>query len=333
MSTRLLNRYTKLRSRRTDSIKGIVMLKEASLRNAITERASDAISYINECIAPIPQDYTTKTYEESQRIQDQLNTAFSTNVIPVEFDHQGSVTNNTHIKYHSDIDLLVASGKFVSVAPPVSPNPVYTGNQFEDLRQIRDICSKTLQAQFPKADVDTTGARSISISGGSLARKIDVVPCNWHHTIEYTQGKKHYKGIKILNIKDNHRETNYPFLHNFRINQRDGEVGGNLRSLIRLIKSIKSDSDMAINVSSYDITGLCYAMPPEMLYAPSSGAELLQRFIVFSHKVIGDATLQTTLKVPNETRLLVGNDGIHLPELLKLLGEGIDLLTLSLQRA
>jgi len=309
------------------------MLKEASLRNALTERGADAISYINECTAPIPKDYTDKTYEESQRIQDQLDKAFSSGHIPVEFEHQGSVTNNTHIKYHSDIDLLVASGKFVSVAPPVSADPVYTGNPFEDLRQIRGICENTLQTQFPKADVDTSGARSISISGGSLARKIDIVPCNWLHTSQYVQGETHYKGIKILNIKDNRRETNYPFLHNFRINRRDEEVGGNLKPLIRLIKSIKSDSDTAIDVSSYDITGLCYAMPPEMLYAANSGAELLQRFLVFSSKVIEDSTMQTTLKVPNETRFLVCAEGIHLPELEKLFKEGIDLLTLSSQRA
>ena len=332
MSTRLLNRYIKLRSRRTDLTKGIVMLKEASLRNALTERAADAISYINECMAPIPQDYTDKTYEESQRIQNQLATALTASTIPVDFDHQGSVTNGTHIKYHSDIDLLVASGIFVTVSPPVPADPPYTGNPIEELRQIRDICAKTLETQFSKAIVDTTGARSISISGGSLARKIDIVPCHWHHTLEYIQNGKTYKGIRILNVKSNSRETNYPFLHNFRINQRDIEVDGNLRPLIRLIKSIKSDSDATIDVSSYDIAGLCYAMPPEMLYAANSGADLLRRFLVFANKVIEDPGTQTTLRVPNGTRFLICDEGIHLPELVKLFREGIDLLTLSSQR-
>ena len=74
-------------------------------------------------------------------------------------------------------------------------------------------------------------------------------------------------------------------------------------------------------------------MPPEMLYAANSGADLLRRFLVFANKVIEDPGTQTTLRVPNGTRFLICDEGIHLPELAKLFREGIDLLTLSSQRA
>jgi hypothetical protein len=305
------------------------MLAEASLQNALGERASDAINYIVECMEPIPPDYTQKTFEESGRIQKQLEGAFSYNGIPVTFGHQGSVTNDTHIKYHSDIDLLVATEKFIAVAPPLQATPPYTGNPTEDLRQMRAICTTTLTANFPKAKVDVAGARSVSISGGSLSRKIDVVPCNWLHTQEYVNGQKYYRGIEILNSETLMRETNFPFLHNQRIDKRDKEVGGNLRRLIRLAKSIRSDSDENIDVSSYDIAALCYAMPPEQLAGVQSGGQSLGLFLVFGYKLISTTALQSSLEVPNGTRRLVCGEGLQLAELLKLCQEGMELLERS----
>lgn len=329
MGTRLLNRLGKLQARRSDPLKGIVMLKEASLRNAVTERPSDAINYISECMEPIPFEYTQKTYEESLRVQEQLKKAFTDSTSPIEFEHQGSVSNNTHIRYHSDLDLLVVNRKCVTVVPPLVADPAYEGDPLEDLREIRSKCAETLIAKFPKAQVDTSGARSISISGGSLARKVDVVPCNWLHTEEYSKGAKHHRGIKILNVKEGCRETNFPFLHNYRIEQKDLMTGGNLRRIIRLMKSIRSDSDEKIGVSSYDLVGLCYAMPLKTLSESNSGVELLGQFIVFSYEVMRDSSLQAAFKVPNETRPLFCDKGLSVSELDKLCDEGMELLGLS----
>ena len=57
---------------------------------------------------------------------------------------------------------------------------------------------------FPKANVNTSGCKSIALEGGSLARKVDIVPSCWYDSIKYQASKfEHDRGIQIYH-KDNH---------------------------------------------------------------------------------------------------------------------------------
>jgi hypothetical protein len=105
--------------------------------------------------------------------------------LPVIFDHQGSVTNDTHIKLHSDIDLRVITDKYVDLQPPLTPTVPYPGKPLTDLLAIRTTAIDSLGRAFPAAEVDDTKSRCVSISGGSLSRKVDVVACHWLHTQDY----------------------------------------------------------------------------------------------------------------------------------------------------
>ncbi|MFL6605082.1 MAG: hypothetical protein ACJ8R9_27635 [Steroidobacteraceae bacterium] len=80
------------------------------------------------------------------------------------------------------------------------------------------------------------------MTGGSLTRKVHVVPANWYDTNQYADRRdKMYRGVQILDIDKGERIKNTPFLHNAWIEYRDNQTGGDLRKAARLMKSLKID--------------------------------------------------------------------------------------------
>jgi hypothetical protein len=327
--TNLSNRLDKLRGRRTDPSTGYFFFKEAALAKSMaTPGAREVLEYISESAAPVSPDYTEKTFAECDRVQVQLARIFETSQIPAEFDHQGSVTNDTHIKLHSDIDLLSITEKYTSLQPPLKPAIPYRGDPLADLAAMRTATINGLRTAYPAAKVDDSKARCVSLSGGSLARKIDVVASNWLDTQESANsGEKAFRGIHVKRI------SNFPFLHNKRIADRDQETVGGLRRCIRLVKSIRYDSDEDIDFSSYDIASICYNIRPVDL-AFESDVSLANRFVQFAIQVLQNTAIRESLSVPNGTRKIFGGpEGASLVELDKLVRETIDLLNSASARA
>ena len=74
----------------------------------------------------------------------------------------------------------------------------------------------------------------------------------------------------VFNRDKNDRVKNYPFLFNYRIDQRDTEFQGLLRGQVRLLKTIKSDLEQEgadVSLSSFDICSLVYRMSADDLVA------------------------------------------------------------------
>jgi hypothetical protein len=170
---------------------------------------------------------------------------------------------------------------------------------------------------------------AISLEGGSLRRKIDVVISNWWDTNEYqATGLRFQRGIHVFDSKSNKRIENRPFLHNARIDERDKHLGGNVRKVARLLKSLKYDADSAVNISSYDITSIAYRMPDNLM-RPARGAELMlvENARVFLRLLLDNSTFRTSVKVPNEMRPIFGSEGASLEGLNELYNEIQDLLS------
>lgn len=335
MVTRLEHRLDSLRARRTDATTGAVILKEARLAKAmLSPGARDALDYFTESAEPVPADYTAKTFDECARVQNQLAHAYDTAGLPVSFDHQGSVTNNTHIRFHSDIDLLTVTGKFCGLRSPLKPTIPYPGDPVADLLAIRTTTVGALRGAFPAAKVDDGKSRCVAISGGSLSRKVDVVACNWLHTEAYAQlPQKRLLGIEVLDTNGPRRVPNFPFLHNARIEERDIATAGALRRCIRIAKSVKYDSEQQIGFSSYDIASVCYNMPLGSLVGQSD-VSLAINFARFAFELLNDSAKRDGVMVPNDTRpVFGGQEGASPSELRKLVDEVLELLTTALPKA
>ncbi|MBN73110.1 MAG: hypothetical protein CME32_27965 [Gimesia sp.] len=270
--------------------------------NKLSKEGS-AIRYTVGAMARIDPNYTKITYEQGDRVKNQLDRALRDINATCDFEYQGSVTNDTHIKSYSDIDLLAITQRFWTLEPPQQPSYPYEGNPHDDLLEIRSTSCDCLTAAFPKAEVDSSGAKSISISGGSLSRKIDIVPANWYNTNRYAQIQaKRFRAIQVLDLKLGERVKNMPFLHNYRIMKRNERTNGGLCKVIRLMKSLKYDSD-SISLSSYDLAAIGYNMPePQLMTLPGGEISLLARLKTYLDGLKANPSLCTEMLVPDESR-------------------------------
>lgn len=263
---------------------------------------SDSVKYVLGAMQPIDPEYTKATYSEGERVWNQLDNALNINCV---LRYQGSVTNDTHIKAKSDIDLLTILTKFYDLEPPQTPSSPYQGDPLQDLIDLRDEEISILDRVFPEVVVDSSGGKSIALEGGSLRRKIDVVPSNWYNTNLYAEkGDEIYRGVKILDVHKNIKIGNTPFLHNAFIEMKDNNVNGGLRKAARLMKSLKYDTE-AIDVSSYDIVSIAYNMDNDLLnFAPELELALLESCGQYCERLLANDALRVGILVPDGSRTI-----------------------------
>ncbi|MGE0558098.1 MAG: nucleotidyltransferase [Burkholderiales bacterium] len=298
----MATRLEKLTARRTDPYITNAKLLNEAYRNLLQ---SESVRYVVGAMQPIDPEYTRNTYVESERVCNQLRNRLSTKC---EYEYQGSVTNDTHIKARSDIDVLLLTDKFHTLEKPQVPSSPYKGDPLQDLLDLRAEAIASLESAFPEASIDTSGSKSITIEGGSLRRKIDVVPSNWYNTNKYAEtGQKMYRGVQILDAQNKTRLKNTPFLHNAWIDYKDSKTNGGMRKAARLMKSLKYDAEN-IDLSSYDIVSLAFNISDDGLNHPR-GMELsiLNACHSFCVALQNDDQLRESLDVPDGHRKIFAN--------------------------
>lgn len=278
MASNINKRLEKLRARRL-GIDRLERLNEQAryevLSKSLTQEAwqkrattQPYTRYVLGAMQEVDTTYTRISIETAERVGRQLYEGLSATGFLVDFRLQGSVPLNVHIRGVSDVDLLTLDISFLTYATygARSLAGLYTSStnqtSFGVLANLRREAEQILKAKYPAATVDTSGGKSINISGGSLARPVDVVPSHWHDTIEYqSTGQEQDRGVTILDRKVPETIDNLPFLHIKRINDRDERVLGSLRKAIRLCKNVKSDANeegKAIALPSFDIAATMY---------------------------------------------------------------------------
>ena len=188
-----LEKYARLQARR------VPLDQQATITESYkTLSAKENTRYLVGAMLPVKHRYTEITIEQANRVQNQLEKNLSETCI---YQHQGSVSNNTHIMYYSDIDLLVITQKFVTHETNTGDFPYYVGSPNQDLLSLRRECKTILEREFTTAKVDAAGSKSISIEGGTLSRKVDVVPSNILLTNAFKkEGKEWQKGIQVWTL-------------------------------------------------------------------------------------------------------------------------------------
>jgi hypothetical protein len=208
-------------------------------------------------------EYTRISIDTAKRVGNQLDRSIS----DIEFRIQGSVPLNVHIRGVSDVDLLTIDTRLLiydgagdgAATGRYSPSPLTSTGVLADLRA---NVEQTLPNSFPACTVDTTGAKAVTVSGGSLPRQVDVVPSHWYDTLDYQRTHLETdRGVIIYNKKTSETIKNYPFKHIALIEQRDSEALGGLKKAIRLCKNVKADAEeegTPIAFPSFDIAATMY---------------------------------------------------------------------------
>lgn len=310
MAKNYSNRLLELRSRKNDinilqesyGYKGYTIDSYKQFIKMASE-SNDIQNYFIEAMAPVDDIYTKNTYKEADRVKNQLD-KIKTSSLNFEYEYQGSVSNNTHFKAHSDIDVLVIIDRYIALEHPLVPSNPYQGNPIDDLMELRLTSEKHLTSAFPQADVDCSGAKAIGLSGGSLRRKVDVVPSNWFNTVDYDRTKlKHYRGIQVLDKYKKERILNTPFYHNFLLDIKDRNTSGNFKRIVRLLKTLKADSDQDISLSSYDIVAIAYNMETSKYYTGDKYILLLKNVYSYLNDLaLMPSTARNNIDVPDKSR-------------------------------
>lgn len=304
-----------------------------------TLNESAGVKYAIGAMAAVDEAATKVSIREGERVADSLIKSLSSEGESVTKRLQGSVALDIHIKGHSDVDMLILVTNPVNVElPKVVPNGYLPSSDPRSLLQIiRDVRAKSeriLPVNFPKANVDCSSSKCICVSGGSLAREVDVVPAIWFDTIKYqSSSQDHDRGVKIYNKSDDEFLLNFPFTHIKLVNDRDALYGGSLKSVIRLMKNMIADMPdykkrVVKQLSSYDLAAIGYHMN-ENLYAPYymklSLVEKTRAHLAF---LLAAKDYRSSLSVPDQSRKIFDNDGKV--EALSILSKEMDDLAVSI---
>jgi len=274
-------------------------------------KESNSIKYTIGAMAPVSKRSTEISFEEGRRVAENLIKSLNSKGIYASHEFQGSVTLDIHIESHSDVDVLIIKEGIMQVQKPY----VTTYYESSDKRSMEDIIKELriesesiLAKNFPQVDVNIKNNKSISLEGGSLKRKVDIVPSCWYDTVEYQKTKnKADRGIKIYHKENHELIFNQPFKHIDLIEKKDISYKGNLKMVIRLMKNMIADMPdykkrKAKKLSSFDLASIAYYMDFYLNVPFNMRIALVEKLRLHLNKLVQDKTFRDSLYVPDESR-------------------------------
>lgn len=274
MARNINDRLSQLNTRRkgTDRINRVGttyvtdVLAKSLIQESYQKRATTQphTRYALGAMQEVSVDYTRIGLDTAERVGKQL-VALS---MAVDFRLQGSVPLNVHVRGVSDVDLLTLTTGYrtydrhgARALAGLYTSPDHRGSVVV-LTALRSEAERLLKSAYPAATVDCSKGKCIALSGGSLARPVDVVPSHWHDTADYQASyQEHDRGVKVLDKKVPEAVENMPFRHIKRVHDLDMALLGGLKKAIRLTKNVKNDAehaDRASKLPSFDIASLLY---------------------------------------------------------------------------
>lgn len=292
--------------------------------------SGDTSKYVRMAMMAVDDDYTRKSKQAGEMAKEHLKKELTN----VDFEYQGSVMTDTHIKGASDIDLLVLCTKFnhteinkVRSELKKADNYTYTerqnlqlyekhfslyeGNCNADLRQLRSEIERVMMATYKICD--TSKPKSVKITNQSLHRDVDVVTACWYDTFYYVLHgeQKIDRAISIYDKeKDADKGPDYPFLSIDRINSRSAYTNGRLKRMIRFLKNVRTDSDRMIDLSSFEINAICYNISTSE-YINSEYKQLVYLLWNFMYHLHKDGTASQLRSVVGDEKVFTSTQKIE----------------------
>ncbi|MGL4333775.1 MAG: hypothetical protein ACRCSC_01790 [Lactococcus garvieae] len=293
---------------------------------------SAAIKYAIGAMAAVDSNSTRISIQEGERVADTLISMLGNAGIQATKEIQGSVALDIHILGHSDVDMLILKKDIVLVEIPKLDGslcePLDQRPMKEIIRELRLTSEEKLTTRYYEATVDCSGNKSIALSGGSLKRKVDIVPACWYHTHDYQKSSlKHDKEVKIYHKANHELVGNKPFMHIKKVNDKDLAYSGNLKKVTRLMKNLVADmpnhqKERAAKLSSYDLTALAYSMDDKLCCQPYMSLALVEKLRAYLFLLVSSKPLRDGIWVPDGSRK-VFNEATKL-EALQIISSEVD---------
>lgn len=256
-----------------------ISLEKSFLNELSSISYSDVLTFVRVSMKAVDDNYTRITKEAGDNAKQHLDR----DLVNKTFRYQGSVMTNTHIRGHSDIDLLVITDKFysydlnsinqilenVNVKSSYRNESItrlenqksgssYSGNSLEDLGKLRSDSESTLSRIYSVCEINKP--KSIRITNLNLRRDVDVVIANWYDDVKSViNDKNDYRGVQVYNkLLHSQGKIDYPFLSIKRVNERSSYTNGRLKKMIRFLKNVKAHSGHNLSLSSFDFNAITY---------------------------------------------------------------------------
>ena len=317
----------RLRSRRLGYDRDITNLTEALGKSERYEgrATTSATRYALGAMQAVDAGYTKVCFDEGDRVSKQLREGLAALGRKAEYEFQGSVPLDVHIRGASDVDLLVLHGRWLSYCSTGCLAHTYTTVQVSmvgEVAQLRKDCEDILDRRNWGAKVDKSGNKSIKLSEGGFKRKVDVVPGHWSDRAEYqASSQKHDREVYVLDKSVPELLSNLPFLHMKRINDKDNVTSGGAKMAIRLLKNLIADSDQKVELSSYDVAALVWTCPDTRIrFGWLRELSVLVGIERYLTELAADLDRAALLRTPDNTRRIM-NSAAKLISLTKLATE------------
>lgn len=257
------------------------------------------LEYLVESMRPIDGKYNEVTLTAASNVQKHLEGGLNTSY-GITYRKQGSVMTNTNIRIYSDIDLLTIINGYCFLAPALlPPESPYHGVPNSDISVLRTQSTDIMTARYD--EVDTSGSKSIEITNKNLRRKVDVVFAFWYNTKQYEDTKnEYYRGIYLFDFPKRQKLLDYPFAHIHNVNRKSSQTNDGSCKAIRLLKTLRADANKKIDLTSFQLTTMVYAMENGDLHYTHRG-ELTIAKNVSRHldKMLSDEVYRKGIKSPN----------------------------------
>jgi len=163
---------------------------------------SAGVRYAIGAMAPVDENSTKVSISEGNRVADTLILGLKASGIDAIKRLQGSVALDIHIKGHSDVDMLIMLKNIVLVElPKLDGSQCWASDNrpmVDIVAELRVESERKLTSRYPQVDVDCSNNKSIALEGGSLQRKVDIVPSCWYDSHKYQRsGQEYDRGIKM----------------------------------------------------------------------------------------------------------------------------------------
>ncbi|SMC37110.1 nucleotidyltransferase family protein [Moheibacter sediminis] len=275
------------------------------------------LEYIKRAMDGVGEDYTRRSKEAGEAVKNHLKACLSN----VDYEYQGSVMTNTHIRGNSDIDLLVISNLFHfndwSGVDSVLNNSLeklllesyqltnlryaresstsYQGNFLADLKRNRTESENKLTNEYDECNISKP--KAIRLKNKNLHREVDVVIACWYRTVQaIKENEKKFRSIQIYDKSENSiGRVESPFVSIDRINSKDNSVNGRLKKMIRFLKNLKVDSGTKINLNSFDINAICYKIDINN-YSGKKYYELVPVLVDEFYRLISNESYRNSVK-------------------------------------
>jgi len=228
-------------------------------------------------MSAVDDQFTSDIKQAGNNVKTHLQKALTN----VDYEFQGSVMTDTHIKANSDIDLLAISNLFYHI-PSITelqnlvqgntlnvPQKVtvqnilntsfFAGNSNTVLLENRLKSEEALVLNYKECDISKP--KCVHIYNTNLRKHVDIVIASYDDDIFSIKNlrEKKSRGIKIYEKNVGTGKTDHPFFTIDSINTKSALAHGRLKKMIRFLKNFMYDSSKDYKeLKSFGINIICY---------------------------------------------------------------------------